>query len=187
MPCLNPGAPTWTETPPTLLGTTARITRVTMTVQVFGTTPTSPRAPCAAPAGGVPRRFRRRPLRLRRRPPRRSGTSPSREAATTQQAARQHSPTPCRAPRPPERRTTKRTALPSGSTGTRTAAAALYSPVGFWVATRPARLRPKTSTGTGTATPGRSTSPTTRPRPHRASPRGVQPAAAHLLQTRTRT
>ena len=139
---------------------------------------------CDAFRGHHPRRRprrhrpRRRPRRRRRHRPlhRLCGASPSREAVTAQQAARQQSPTSCRAPPPLVRRTTKRTARPTGSSGIQNAVAAVESLVGFSITTRPARLRPVTSTGTGAVASSRTLDPTTHPR-LRASPRGVHGAA----------
>eukprot|EP00964_Phaeocystis_antarctica_P155594 scaffold124832_cov42-Phaeocystis_antarctica.AAC.1 len=75
-------------------------------------------------------------------------------------------------------------ARPTGSTGTQTAAAAVESPAGFSTATRQARPRPATSMGTGPATAsGPTTSQTTRPRLHRASPRGTY-GATQIGRTR---
>ena len=123
------------------------------------------------------RRLRRPLLRL-------CGTLPSREAVTAQQAARQHSPTPCRALRLPERRTTKRTGWTTGSSGTRPAPAAAGAPhAGSWTTTRPARPQPAISTGTGTVTTRPASTPTTRPRLHRASPRGAHTAPRGRTQT----
>ena len=142
------------------------------------------RAPPARSASACPprrrrQRRRRHRQRRRRRPLHRlCGASPSREAVTAQQAARQHSPTSYRAPRPPERRTTKRTARPTGSSGTRTATAAAGAlPAGSSTPARLARPQPAIWTGTGVVATMPASTPATRLLLPRASPRGVHGAA----------
>ena len=143
------------------------------------------RTPIATSRTRRPRRRHRRHRRHRhhrrhRRPDcRLCGTSLSQEAVTAQRAARQHSPTPCRAPRPPERRTTKRpeTACPGGFTGTQTAVPAVRQPNGSSAPTRPARPRPVTSMVTGIASLTPTSNLPPRPRLRKASPRGEHGAA----------
>ena len=133
----------------------------------------------------VRRGRRRRRRRLRGITLRLFGASLSQEAVTAHSAARQYSATSYRAQPLPGRRTTKRTALTTGSTGIQTAAAADTPPAGSLPAPeRPARPQPAISTGTGSVATWPASTPTTRPRLHRASPRGVHTAAP---RGRTRT